>query len=114
MPFINVKTNKTVSAEKKQEIENKLSDAISLIPGKSDRYLMLAVEDGISMMFHRDADCGIAMVEVKIFGKSDKDSYTKLTQRICEILDETAGVSPDCCYVKFEEVALWGYNGFMF
>ena len=27
MPFINVKTNKSVSAQKKQEIENKLSDA---------------------------------------------------------------------------------------
>lgn len=114
MPFINVKTNKELSAQKKQEIENKLSDAISLIPGKSDRYLMLAVEDNISMMFHRDTDSGIAMVEVKIFGSSTKEHYTKLTQRICEVLDEEAGISPDCCYVKFEEVSLWGYNGFMF
>ena len=114
MPFINVKTNKNLTDEKKLELENKLSDAISLIPGKSDRYLMLAVEDEVSMMFHRDTDCGIAMVEVKIFGSSDKQSYTKLTQRICEILEAEAGVSPDCCYVKFEEVSLWGYNGFMF
>lgn len=114
MPFINVKTNAKLSAEKKTEIENKLSDAISLIPGKSDRYLMVAVEDGIAMMFHRDTDCGIAMVEVKIFGSSTKQHYTALTQRICEILDDEADVSPDCCYVKFEEVSLWGYNGFMF
>ena len=114
MPFINVKTNAEIPADKKQEIENKLSDAISLIPGKSDRYLMLAVEDDISMMFHRDTASNIAMVEVKIFGSSDKGSYTNLTQRICEILDEEADISPDCCYVKFEEVSLWGYNGFMF
>ena len=78
MPFINVKTNAALSGDKKLAIENKLSDAISLIPGKSDRYLMLAVEDNVSMMFHRDTDCAI------------------------------------CCYVKFEECKLWGYNSFMF
>ncbi len=114
MPFINVKTNTELSAQKKQEIENKLSDAISLIPGKSDRYLMLAVEDNISMMFHRDTDCAIAMVEVKIFGSAAKENYTALTKRICEILSDEANVDPSCCYVKFEEVSLWGYNGFMF
>ena len=54
------------------------------------------------------------MVEVKIFGSAGKESCARLTQRICGILEEEAGVSPDCCYVKFEEVSLWGYNGFMF
>ena len=114
MPFINVKTNAELSGQKKLGIENKLSDAISLIPGKSDRYLMLAVEDIISMMFGRETGRSIAMVEVKIFGSAGKESCAKLTQRICGILEEEAGVSPDCCYVKFEEVSLWGYNGFMF
>lgn len=114
MPFIYVKTNADLSDSKKLEIENKLSDAISLIPGKSDRYLMVAVEDKIPMMFHRDTDMGIAFVEVKIFGSSTKDKYTELTQRICEIMNDDANVNPDSCYVKFEEVSLWGYNGFMF
>ena len=37
MPFINVKTNVQLDSEKKLIIENKLSQAISLIPGKSDK-----------------------------------------------------------------------------
>lgn len=114
MPFINVKTNAALSGDKKLAIENKLSDAISLIPGKSDRYLMLAVEDNVSMMFHRDTDCAIAMVEVKIFGSSTKDAYEKLTGAICDVLSEEASVDGSCCYVKFEECKLWGYNSFMF
>lgn len=114
MPFINVKTNARLDESKKLAIENKLSDAISLIPGKSDRYLMLAVEDEISMMFHRDTESNIAMVEVKIFGSSTKDAYTALTEEICNILSAEAGVDGSNCYVKFEEVKLWGYNGFMF
>lgn len=114
MPFINVKTNVSLDNGSKKAIENKLSDAISLIPGKSDKYLMLAVEDGISMMFHRDGETPAAMVEVKIFGSSTKDAYTRLTKEICDILSAEAGVDGSSCYVKFEEVALWGYNGFMF
>lgn len=114
MPFINVKTNAKIDNDKKLKIENRLSDAISLIPGKSDRYLMLAVEDDISMMFHRDTDGNIAMVEVKIFGSSTKDAYTALTAEICNILNEEADIDASGCYVKFEEVKFWGYNGFMF
>ena len=53
MPFINVKTNAKLSDTQKLAVENALSDAISLIPGKSDRYLMLAVEDGLSMTVTR-------------------------------------------------------------
>ena len=86
MPFINVKTNAKLNEAQKLAVENALSDAISLIPGKSDRYLMLAVEDGLSMMFHRDAQSPAAMVEVKIFGSAPKSAYEKLTASICDIL----------------------------
>ncbi len=114
MPFINVKTNASLTKEKKEIIKRRLFDSISIIPGKSDRYLMVAVEDGIDMAFHRDSDANIAMVEVKIFGGSTKDAYQRLTASICMILSDEADVSGDYCYVKFEESKYWGYNGFMF
>ena len=98
MPFINIKTNAALSQEKKGIIKRRLFDCISVIPGKSDRYLMVALEDG----------------EVKIFGGSTKDAYQKLTAAICNILSDEADVSGECCYVKFEETKYWGYNGFMF
>ena len=114
MPFINVKTNAALSGEKKLAIENRLSDAISLLPGKSDRYLMLAVEDGISMMFRRDTESNIAMVEVKIFGTAPKDACAALTSAICGVLSEEADVDGSNCYVKFEQCTLWGCDSFMF
>lgn len=113
MPFINVKTNSALSAEKKDIIKRRLFDCISVIPGKSDRYLMVAVEDKIDMAFHRDSESAMAMVEVKIFGSSTKDAYQRLTAAICLILSDEANVPGENCYVKFEEVKYWGYNGFM-
>ena len=53
------------------------------------------------------------MSEMVMYVEDLQSQVDELTE-LCEILDEEAGVSPDCCYVKFEEVALWGYNGFMF
>lgn len=114
MPFINVKTNATLSTEKKEIIKRRLFDSISAIPGKSDRYLMTAVEDGVNMAFHRDSDSPMAMVVVKIFGGSTKDAYQRLNAAICHILNDEADVSGDFCYVVFEEEPYWGFNGFMF
>lgn len=113
MPFINVKTSAKLSEQVKLEIENQLTSSISLLPGKTSNYFMCAVEDNISMMFHGDKQPA-AFVEVKIFGSSTREAYTNLTAKICDILEENAGVSPDFCYVKFEEVENWGFNKRLF
>ncbi len=113
MPFIDVKTSAKISEEIKLEIENRLTDSISILPGKTSNYFMCAVEDNVSMMFHGSKQ-PIAFVEVKIFGKSTREAYTNLTSEICDILKDCADISPDFCYVKFEEVENWGFNKRMF
>ncbi len=113
MPFINVKTSQKVEEAKKINIENCLTSAISILPGKTSSYFMCAVEDQISFMFHGDKK-PTAFVEVKIFGKSSREAYENLTAEICKILQEEIDVAPDYCYVKFEEVENWGFNNFMF
>ena len=114
MPFINVKTNTKLSDEQKSEIENRLSSAISILPGKSYHYLMIAVEDDIAMMFRGETAFSMAMVEVKLFGSSSPSAYQKLTAEICGILYDVARIDGKNCYVKFSEVEHWGYDGTMF
>ena len=114
MPFINVKTNAKLTSPQKEIIKRRLFDCIGIIPGKSDRYLMVAIDDGADMAFHRDSDINIAIAEVKLFGGSTKDAYQKLTKAICLVLSDEADVPGENCYVKFEETAYWGNNGFMF
>lgn len=113
MPFVNVKTSVKADEAKKAVIEEKITKSITLLPGKSESHLMCAVEDGVSMMFHGDK-ANTAFVEVKILGKSTRAAYEKLTERICEIMKEELGVDPTFCYVKFEEIENWGFNGFLF
>lgn len=113
MPFVNVKTSVKVEDAKKDVLEKRITKAITTLPGKSESHLMCAVEDGVSMMFHGDK-APTAFVEVKILGKSTRAAYEELTAKLCDILDEEIGVSPEYCYVKFEEIENWGFNGFLF
>ena len=62
MPFISTKTNVNVSKEKEVELKERLGQAISIIPGKSENWLMLAIEgvapDHMYIRYFGSADWG--------------------------------------------------------
>lgn len=109
MPFVNVKTNVDVK-EKCEEIKSELGQAITAIPGKSENWLMVGIEDNYKLYF-RGTDEPAAMVEVNIFGKADSAAFEKLTGKITEILSGNLGISPDRIYVSFNATPDWGWNG---
>lgn len=111
MPYISTKTTVTVNLEKREAIKKKLGKAIELIPGKNENWLMVSFEDKSTMYFKGSDERPLAFVEVKIFGKSAKEDYEKLTKTITEIINEELNIGSDCIYVKYEEVATWGWNG---
>ena len=111
MPYISTKTTVKLSNEKCEAIKAKLGKAIELIPGKSENWLILSFDDESTMYFKGRNDKPLAFVEVKIFGKASRDAYNKLTREITDILHEELNIQPDCIYVKYEEVANWGWNG---
>ena len=111
MPFIGSKVSVKISKEKEESIKKKLGEAIQLIPGKSETFLMIGFEDEYSLYFGGEKLEKGAFVEVKIFGKASKDSYDKLTAEICYIYEEELGIPQNKIYVKYEEVQNWGWNG---
>ncbi len=114
MPYISTKTNVAISKDKEIKIKNLLGKAIELLPGKSENWLMLSFEDECRLYFKGKSDKSIAYVEVKLFGKSTKEAYDKLTFEITNILNQELDITPDNIYVKYEEVSHWGYNGHNF
>ena len=56
MPCIQVKTNVNTSGEKAEAVKTALGQAISLLPGKSEDWLMVAIEDECQMYFGGRAD----------------------------------------------------------
>lgn len=111
MPFINTITTKEISKEKKNELTRLLGEAIALIHGKSERWLMLKFEGGADMAFSGDSERDCAMVEVELFGEADKNATGALTKRITEILRDELDIPTERIYVKYFGTRAWGYDG---
>ena len=111
MPFINSKVTVKMSEEKKEAVKAKLGEIISLIPGKSENWLMVGFEDSSDLYFQGNQDGPTAFVEVKVYGGASPDAFTKLTGEICNIYQEELGIPQNRIYVKYEAVENWGWNG---
>ena len=110
MPFINVKTNQTVSAAQTEQIKTQLGQAITAIPGKSEGWLMVCVE-GEKQLFFRGTPEPAAMVAVSIYGSASSNALGTLTSHITGILGDALGIPSDRIYVSYAATDDWGWNG---
>lgn len=111
MPCIKTMVSVSISREKETALKTKFGKAISLLPGKSESWLMLTFEDNCRMYFKGTDNEASAFVEVKIFGGADDGAYDRLTKELTSILQQELSISPERIYIKYEEVAHWGWNG---
>lgn len=81
MPFINVKLSENLDPEKIESVKTKLGKAISLLPGKSENYLMVNLEPGCHLYFRGNSDAPTAMCCVSVFGKAPRDACEALHRR---------------------------------
>lgn len=113
MPFINVKTNIAVSKEKGDLVKSHLGKAISLLPGKSETWLMIDIEEN-QLMYFQGSNNPCAMVKVDIYGSSSRDNYNKLSSEITSLLHKELNIDMNRIYIRFEEVSNWSYSGSLF
>ncbi len=114
MPFIETKTTVKISAEQESTLRAELGDAIELIAGKSEEWLMLNFVAECRMAFRGTTTPDIALIDVQLLGKAKDGEYDKLTERICEIVNRVLSVPRNRIYVKYTEFEHWGYNGMNF
>lgn len=110
MPYINVKTNTSVSAQKAESIKSAMGQAITAIPGKSENWLMVGIEPE-QMLYFQGSDAPAAIVDVTIYGSASASAYDSLTGKVTAILSGELGIAPNRIYVKYAETPHWGWNG---
>lgn len=108
MPFIDVRTSGTLSAEQETAVKAELGKAISLIPGKTESGLMIQLTDGCHMWFGGEQQGTIAFVNVMLYGSASAESYKKFSDSVIPMLEDKLGA--DKVYLKFEEVSNWFWN----
>lgn len=110
MPYIHTTTNVGISGKKEQIIKQRMGEAIELIPGKKESWLMLSFQDDAHMYFKGD-DAPCAICQVKLYGSAAEDAYEKLTAALTDILCEELDIETDRIYVTYQEIGTWGWNG---
>ena len=111
MPCINVSVSVPVTDKSAEAFKSDMGRAITVFPGKSERWLMVCVEENNRLWLGGSNDAPTAYVEVSILGKIDASSSEKMTALICDSLKKNMGIPPERTYVKYEDTENWGWNG---
>ena len=109
MPYIETTANIAISGRKEQVIKERMGQAIELIPGKNEGWLMLTFRDNVSMYFRGD-DEPCAICQVQIFGTATEEDYAALTEKLTDILYEELEIPMERVYVTYKEIPCWGWN----
>ncbi len=110
MPFINVITNAELNKGRELKLKAALGEAITALPGKSEHWLMLAIQPSTVMYFQGKNDL-CAMIQVSVFGNQTREAKNALTQRVTKAVFDELKVSPERIYVSYHETPDWGMNG---
>ncbi len=114
MPMIVTKSSTNITEQQEATLTRAFGEAIALLPGKSEEWLMLSFEENARLAFRGDNSRPLCYIEVNLLGKAPREAYDRLTARLCELVEQTLGVMSDGIYIKYEEANTWGYNGFNF
>lgn len=111
MPCIQIQTSCSICTNAKESIKAKLGKAIEVLPGKSENWLMVTMQDEMTIYFKGNQTGESAFVKVGVYGDADGRAFNTLTEKICRILNEELGIAPNRIYVQYEATAHWGWNG---
>ncbi|WP_312281935.1 phenylpyruvate tautomerase MIF-related protein [Oscillibacter sp.] len=112
MPYIGINTSKRLSDTQKDTLKTALGEKISLIPGKTERMLMVDISDGRTMYLageQRD----LAYVDVKCFGSAEFAHRKAFTEAAFEVVQQTTRLPQDGIYLTYSEFENWGMQGTM-
>lgn len=110
MPFVMARTNVPVSKEQELEIKPRFGKVIGLVPGKSEEYLLMGIEDNCRMWLRGD-NAPMVYIEAAIFGNEQHYGYDRLTAGITRIYNEVLDIPPENVYIKYDDISSWGVRG---
>lgn len=111
MPYIEAKFSKKLTDVEIAELKSGFGKAIECIPGKSESWLMVNIEDAKNIFFKGGNSEDSAYVSISTFGKAPSSAFEKMTGELCGIISDKTGISPSRIYITYHEISNWGWNG---
>jgi phenylpyruvate tautomerase len=114
MPLLKLETTVALSEAKQNALLPALSKLVAEGIGKPEQYVMVTMQQSPMQMSGKTGEA--AFVDIRSIGGLSSDVNRRLAQRVCELLKEHLGISPDRVYLNFTDVKAgnWGWNGATF
>ncbi len=111
MPFIELNTNRKIELTIKDEIKTELGKLIEILPGKSENWLMVNINDEVSLYFKGTNDDSI-MIKFLVYGNEIPSTIlNKFTCEVTSYLSEKLNINSSRIYVSYFFTTNWGWNG---
>ena len=107
MPFLNIKTNQSVSDE--AALMKAASKTVASASGKPESYVMIALEPNLSMTMG-GSDEPTAILDYRSLGlPSDRQAFS---DKLCSFINKELGISGNRIYISMtdSERQNWGWN----
>ena len=110
MPYIHAHCNVKLNLEQKELFCKRAGEIISILPGKSEQWLMVEIEDQ-QTIFYAGSSEPCAIVTVDLYGAGDLHSYEQFTDSLSVLFSGITNIPLNRIYVRYLETQTWGWNG---
>jgi len=112
MPLLSIRTN--ISLSDRSSLASLASKTTANALGKPESYVMVAVEDQLTMLF-AGSDEPTAYLELKSISLPESETKT-LSSALCQLINEQLDIEKNRIYIEFSnaERHMWGWNGSTF
>ena len=110
MPYVHMSIAKKLSDDQKESIKSSIGQLIEILPGKSEKVLMVRLDDGLQMYF-RGIPENCAYVNVCLYMMSPDEKKGEFSRAFAASLSELAGIDPSNIFLSFTEFGNWCSGG---
>ncbi|KAF1683492.1 hypothetical protein [Veillonella sp. R32] len=107
MPFIMSRVNIHLSEAEKIEIKKRLGKAIERVPYKNEAFLMVGLEDDVTLFMGGQSDEPLAYIEVSVWKNESHEGYAPLTVEIAKSFHGVAKVPLENIYIRYIDIPSW-------
>lgn len=110
MPYIGVNVTGTLTDAQKDALKAGFGEKIALIPGKTEKALMVDISENHTMYFQGDKR-DLAFVDVRCYKTAEFADKKCFTEAAFQLLTEVTGIPAEDIYFCWGEYDTWGVRG---
>jgi phenylpyruvate tautomerase PptA (4-oxalocrotonate tautomerase family) len=114
MPYLLINTSQELDKAEEMRLLGMCSQSLATALGKPERYVMVSIESGLSMLFGGD-NSPCAYLELKSLGLPEEKT-AELSLTLCKLIGETLAIPAERVYIEFSNPPrhMWGWNNTTF